>query len=399
MKKLSLILIVLLIMLTLAGAAHASSISVSAAYDGAYLSWTASGYQSLYTVYVDGSELVNCSAASHSYKINLDTTVSHTVFIVDMLGNTASCIVPAMAGPTAEPTAEPTWTPTAEPTAKPTSTSASCGANLTWAFDSEGTLTISGTGGMYNYSSDLSAPWDAHSASIVSVIIEDGVTSIGDYAFADCTSLTEITIPDSVASIDSTAFADCTSLTSIDLPDGITAISNYTFSGCTSLTSIDIPDSVNSIGISAFEDCSALEKITFLSQTMPTIGSGAFDGVTPIIVCYEDSEVEAWAAAQGYAVEYIGLSTLILPASLTVIEAEAFEGLNVERIVIPASVSTIGSRAFADCAKLTRAVFEGSSVIIESDAFDGCSSVTFICDDSSDAAAFADACGFPHVSE
>ena len=81
-------------------------------------------------------------------------------------------------------------------------TSGTCGDNLTWKLDN-GTLTISGTGEMKNYSGNLnqSAPWHSNIKSIKSVVIEKGVTNIGDYAFSSCNSLTSFTIPNSVTSI------------------------------------------------------------------------------------------------------------------------------------------------------------------------------------------------------
>ena len=90
------------------------------------------------------------------------------------------------------------------------------------------------------------------------VVIPDGVTSIGDSAFENCSSLTSITIPDSVTSIDNYAFFNCSNLTSVIIPDSVTSIGDYAFYKCSSLTSITIPDSVTSIGNRAFENCSSL---------------------------------------------------------------------------------------------------------------------------------------------
>ncbi len=94
-------------------------------------------------------------------------------------------------------------------------------------------------------------------SSLTSIIIPDSVTSIGSYAFQYCSSLTSIIIPDSVTSIGSSAFQYCSSLTSIIIPDSVTLISSYAFQYCSSLTSIIIPDSVTSIGYHAFEGCSS----------------------------------------------------------------------------------------------------------------------------------------------
>lgn len=107
--------------------------------------------------------------------------------------------------------------------------SGSCGTNVTWQLDSAGVLTISGNGRMYYYSSPSPAPWENHKTEIVSVDIQDGVTSIGGCAFYGCTSLTSVSIPDGVTSIDANTFRDCTSLNSITIPESITSIGGWAF--------------------------------------------------------------------------------------------------------------------------------------------------------------------------
>ena len=101
--------------------------------------------------------------------------------------------------------------------------SGKCGDNLTWSLDTDtGVLTISGTGYMYNWSSDTNVPWYSNRSSIKTVVIGDSVTSIEDLAFFDCTSLTSVTIPDSVTRIGYEAFGGCIRLTSITNPDSVT---------------------------------------------------------------------------------------------------------------------------------------------------------------------------------
>ena len=164
-------------------------------------------------------------------------------------------------------------------------TSDKCGEDLTWKLEN-GTLTISGTGKMANYAIPDDAPWFSSRRSITAVSIENGVTSIGDYAFSDCMELSSITIPDSVTSIGDYAFltcwnlgsitipdsvtsigtgvfGDCYGLSSITIPNSVTSIGNYTFSGCTGLSSITIPNSVTSIGTDAFRICPNLNSVTF----------------------------------------------------------------------------------------------------------------------------------------
>ena len=143
--------------------------------------------------------------------------------------------------------------------------------DCTWTLDGT-VLTISGNGKMGKYYMDKYPSWGL---SITKVVIENGVTNIGDMAFTDCKSLTSITIPDSVTSIGYGAFYGCTSLTSITIPDSVTSIVDSAFEGCTSLTSITIPDSVTSIGYSAFYNCTSLTSVT-IPGSVTDIGDQAF---------------------------------------------------------------------------------------------------------------------------
>ena len=149
------------------------------------------------------------------------------------------------------------------------------GKNLTWKLDSDGTLTISGMVAMKDFSSKTPAPWEDYSGSIKSIVINDGVNSIGNHAFSRCSNLTSVTIPDSVTSIGGWAFYGCSSLTSVTIPDSITTIRNGTFCDCSSLTSVTIGNGVWSIGELAFSGCSSLTSVT-LPDSVTHIGHRAF---------------------------------------------------------------------------------------------------------------------------
>ncbi len=116
---------------------------------------------------------------------------------------------------------------------------------------------------------------------LTSITIGNGVTSIGDYAFGACSSLTSITIPDSVTAISGAAFAGCSSLTGITIPDGVTSIGGLAFAGCSSLTGITIPDGVTSIGDYAFVECTSLTSIT-IGNGVTSIGDFAFFSCTSL---------------------------------------------------------------------------------------------------------------------
>lgn len=107
------------------------------------------------------------------------------------------------------------------------------------------------------------------------VVIPDGVTSIGDWAFSRCEGLTSVTMPDSVTSIEDHAFCECTSLTSIVIPNGVTTIGDWTFYKCTNLISIAIPDGVTSIGSGVWNSCERLTSVK-IPDSLNSIGNWAF---------------------------------------------------------------------------------------------------------------------------
>ena len=157
------------------------------------------------------------------------------------------------------------------------------GSNVTWTLDSDGTLTISGSGEM-----EESAFYGNN--YIKKVVIENGVTSIGDDAFSDCARLWDITIPNSVTSIGNSAFQDCRSLTSITIPNSVTSIGDSAFGHCENLTSITIPNSVTSIGDLAFLECKFLTSIT-IPNSVTSIGDSAFEDCTSLTSIIIDREV------------------------------------------------------------------------------------------------------------
>ena len=145
------------------------------------------------------------------------------------------------------------------------------------------------------------------------LIIPDGVTSIGDYAFYNCTSLTSITIPDSVTSIGDSAFSYCTSLTSVAISNGVTSISDELFYYCTSLTSVTIGNSVTSIGNGAFRNCTSLTSIT-IPDSVTSIGDYAFYGcssLTSITIGNGVTSIGKEAFAQCYYLDTINFEGTI----------------------------------------------------------------------------------------
>ena len=172
------------------------------------------------------------------------------------------------------------------------------GSNLTWMLDSKGALTIRGTGEMAHYGKNyrdacLRAPWPK---DIKTVTIENGVTSIGGYAFYSCEELAAITIPDSVTSIGMSAFEDCENLAAITIPDGVTRISQNAFSSCRNLTDIVIPKSVTSIGTFAFYYCRKLTAI-IIPGNVTSIENRAFSACDALKDIYYAGSEAQWTSA------------------------------------------------------------------------------------------------------
>lgn len=130
-----------------------------------------------------------------------------------------------------------------------------CGRDLTWALSEDGVLTISGTGDMYDYQYGL-PDWYELRADVTAIVIEDGVTGLGAYAFCYLANVREVSVADSVTFIGQGAFESCSSLTQVTIPSSLTELKDYVFFRCYALTEITLPASVTSIGNSTFSECS-----------------------------------------------------------------------------------------------------------------------------------------------
>ena len=311
--------------------------------------------------------------------------------------------------------------------------------NLTWDY-TNGTLIISGAGAMtvpefMNY-----YPWYGFRSSIISVIIEDGVTSIGNSAFHGCTGLTSVTIPNSVTSIGNSAFRGCTGLTSVNItdiaawcniafsadeanplyyakhlyvndvevmdlviPNSVTSIGNYAFYNCSGLTSLTIPNSVTSIGRNAFSGCSGLTSVT-IPNSVTSIGDFAFLGCSGLTSVeapagFFDVPENNWpdytkilnqvVVNSGELTEnallfinrsYKTLQTLdVSRVTNTEFADEAFKGYyNLQQLVLPEGLQKVSYMMVAGCKNLQSIDIPASVEEIEQSAFEDCRSIQSI---------------------
>ena len=182
--------------------------------------------------------------------------------------------------------------------------------------------------------------------------INYSVTSIGEYAFADCTGLTEVTIQNSVTSIGKGAFYQCSGLTEVTIPNSVTSIGEEAFYGCTGLTEVTIPNSVTSIGYQAFYGCTGLSTVNFNAENCTNEGATYYHWI--FNGCRNITTVNIGDAVKNIpAYAFIGCSRL-------------------KEIAIPNSVTSIGEYAFYRCETL-RTITIGSGVTEIGDcAFDNC---------------------------
>jgi len=173
-----------------------------------------------------------------------------------------------------------------------TDTSGMCGENLTWELNDSGTLTISGTGAMYDYAAGA-APWYDQRDQIINVVVSEGVTTIGEYAFYDLSNVGKTAVaPASVS-------ANAISGNGFHLPETLQAIGEGAFSGCSGVTVVEFPAAVESIGDDAFSGCTALKEIVFQGDA-PEIGETAFEDVQAKVTYPEDNETWTEEVKENY---------------------------------------------------------------------------------------------------
>lgn len=227
------------------------------------------------------------------------------------------------------------------------------GENLTWTLDENGTLTISGTG-YVGY--DMS--YRGLFGEVKKVVLEEGITVLGENAFHSFGNLTSISLPSTLEQIDGYAFAKCTKLEQIEIPEGVEYIGFHAFEGCKSLKQIRIPDSVTTICGNTFLNCTGLEQI-HIPAGVTQIEGGAFAGCTGL------RQITIPAGVMAIEEETFsgctGLEVIAIPPGVTHIHDRAFAGCTgLKTVWIPATVQSLALDSFADCDNLRRVMYGGS---------------------------------------
>ena len=274
---------------------------------------------------------------------NFDAAINYMMPSIEILFNLLDGSLSALPPPT------PTVT-------SPVKSNGSCGMNLTWQLDS-GTLTISGTGDMQDYSRDDEVPWYNQRDSIKSIIIEDGIKAIGERAFQDCKSLTSVQLPCSLNKIGADAFSSCARLEEITIPSGVTFIGNNAFNSCGSLKTISIPASVETIEYFAFAFCGKLESVEILGS-LDEIAGGTFQS------CYRLREVKIHGTVTTISDGDGGHGAFQMCKKLESVEQILKDTIkkigkysfrwceNLQSVTIPSSVTDIGIQIFNGCTNL-----------------------------------------------
>ena len=259
-----------------------------------------------------------------------------------------------------------------------------CGDNLSWSYDDNSqTLTISGSGNMYDYDF-FTDPWSDYKEQIQNINFPEGLTHIGTCAFVACTNITSITIPDSVTNISESAFSDCYNLQTINFGNGVTSICYGAFENCHNLISVTLSNSIRTIGNAAFRNCYNLSSVE-LGDRVEYIGDGTFHnchGLGSINIPSSVTKIEKWAFAG-----CIGLRSVMVEEDNVIYDSRNNSNAIIEtetntlitgctNTIIPNTVTCIQSGAFSDQAYMTSITIPNSITNIENTAFCACNSLT-----------------------
>lgn len=255
--------------------------------------------------------------------------------------------------------------------------SGALGENLTWTFDENGLLTISGQGAMTE--PERLPPWSGYrvrhllvnegvtqvcqrlfsgSSYLESVILPDSVTEIASDAFRDCTALTQVRLPGKLSQINRSTFCGCEKLETVNFPQGLELIDAYAFFGCKELKQVVLPKGLQTIGEYAFSECTALEEID-LPRGLRQIGSCAFAGCKNLLSI--DIPFGVQVIEENTFSNCIQLQRVRLSYGVAVIRKSAFSGCtNLQSIYLPGTLQGIDTGAFSGCSSLEHVYFQGT---------------------------------------
>lgn len=314
----------------------------------------------------------------------------------------------------------------------------SCGEDLEWSMSYDGTLTISGTGDMYDYTAETQ-PFGAFREAIETVVMDSGITGIGDYAFYGCSALKQITIPENVTSIGDCAFsgsalervtvpagvthigslvfASCSGLTEITvdadntvyasedgvlfnhakttliaapgsisgaytIPSGVSAIASGAFAGCRSLTEITIPTSITSIGEYAFSRCDRLMEVYYRGSQSGwdkiSIGSNNDPLAEALLYCalvsHSFGDGLVWELTEEGVLTISGEGEI--PDFQENTQPWADVRSDITTVIVESGITAVGRYAFSGCVNMTDVSLPSTVTVLGDYAFYGCSSLT-----------------------
>lgn len=274
--------------------------------------------------------------------------------------------------------------------------SGTCGDNLTWVLDSDGTLTISGTGEM------TSSPWYDYRSNIKNVIIENGVTTIANSAFYNCSNLEDVSLPNSIETIGDISFKYCSKLTKFIVPYGTKQLGYEFLANCTSLESVFVPNTIESVGSALFENCtlstlwvpkSFSENYDFRfwpeGASIDTEGSlqycdtwAEMSDDTTLRIFGGEKIADYAPAKEKFSLlwdYYNYAENIVIESGITSIGADSFKNFsNCKSVLIPNTVTSIGSYAFYKFTNLSEITIPSSVTSISKYAFTYCDNLTTI---------------------
>ncbi len=221
------------------------------------------------------------------------------------------------------------------------------GLNQSWVLYHNGVMVVSGTGSMPEWTYSSSTPWYKHKGSVKTLILEEGLTTVGPNAFSGCSKLTNIVFPDSLTRISDSAFSGCTALTHVTIGKNVMDLGNNAFWGCTKLQSVVLPDGLTTIAKYAFQNCSALQSLT-IPASVAYIYDYAFQNCTGLksLDIQEKSSGELRIYNRAFQ-DCTGLTTLTFPHT----------------------IKNLGAYVFFRCTSVTEIYFEGSAMAIDGTTF------------------------------